>query len=66
MPFDLLADNEKESSRAFDVLCVIGFSKRVTIIINPEGVIADVIDSVSGCSHDRDVAERLTTLQAVG
>jgi len=59
LPFDLLADNEKKLSEAFEVLGVIGFSKRVTFIINPDGEITDVIDSVDVGTHDQDVIARL-------
>jgi len=59
LPFELLADDEKKLSKAFDVLGLMGFSKRVTFIINPEGVITDTIDDVSVESHDADVEKIL-------
>jgi peroxiredoxin Q/BCP len=55
LPFDLLADKDKALSEAFGVVGLMGFSKRVTFIINPEGVVTDVIDSVSVSSHANDV-----------
>jgi len=59
LPFDLLADSDKKLSKAFDALGLVGFSKRMTFIINPEGEITDVIDSVDVGSHDQDVISRL-------
>ena len=59
LPFDLLADNEKKLSEGFGVLGMMGFSKRVTFIVNPEGVVTDIIDSVSVGSHDADVINLL-------
>lgn len=59
LPYELLADENKELSRAFDVLGMIGFASRKTFIINPEGVITDVIGSVSVGSHDEDVIKIL-------
>jgi len=55
LPYDLLADEKKELSRAFGVLGLIGFASRQTFIIDPQGIITDVIDSVSVGSHDADV-----------
>jgi len=61
LPFELLADNDKKLSEGFGVLGLMGFSKRVTFIINPEGAITDIIDSVSVGSHDADVIQLLKT-----
>lgn len=55
LPYDLLADNEKNVTKAFDALGMIGFAKRSTYIVNPEGIVTDVIDSVSVSTHDQDV-----------
>lgn len=59
LPFELLADNDKKLSRAFDALGLAGFAKRMTFIINPEGEVTDIIDSVDVGSHDQDVIARL-------
>lgn len=61
LPFELLADHDKKLSEGFGVLGLMGFSKRVTFIINPEGAITDIIDSVSVGSHDADVIQLLKT-----
>lgn len=55
LPFELLADDKKELSKAFDVMGIFGMSKRVSFIINDDGVVTDIIDSVSVRSHDQDV-----------
>lgn len=66
LPYELLADEKKELSRAFDVLGMVGFSSRKTFIINPEGVITDVIGSVSVGSHDEDVITMLKNRMGAG
>ena len=65
LPFDLLSDADKSVSRAYHVLAFGGlFAERRTFIINPDGAIAHVFESVNTRSHDRQVAEVLKTLQA--
>lgn len=59
LPYELLADEKKELSRAFDVLGMVGFASRKTFIINPDGKVADIINSVSVGSHDADVVKLL-------
>jgi peroxiredoxin Q/BCP len=59
LPFELLADNDKKLSEGFGVMGMMGFSKRVTFLVNPEGVVTDIIDSVSVGSHDADVIRLL-------
>jgi thioredoxin-dependent peroxiredoxin len=59
LPYDLLADENKELAKAFDALGMIGFASRKTYIIDPEGNITDIIGSVSVGSHDQDVIEML-------
>jgi peroxiredoxin Q/BCP len=64
LPFDLLADDKKELSKAFGTLNMLGMSKRSTFIISPEGLVTDVIESVSVGSHEADVANLLRTRMA--
>lgn len=65
LPFDLLADDQKEVSKAFDALGMGGFmSQRKTFIINPEGVVAHVFASVNVSDHDAEVADVLKTLSS--
>jgi len=63
LPFEILADEDKKLSEAFGVLGVMGMSKRVTFIIGPDGIITDVIDSVSVGTHDEDVTKLLKARQ---
>lgn len=65
LPFELLSDADGAMAKAYDVLGLGGFmAKRVTFIINPEGKIARVVDSVKTGSHDKQVADLLRELQA--
>lgn len=65
LPFDLLSDADKSVSQAYHVLAFGGlFAERRTFIINPDGVIAHVFESVNTRSHDRQVVETLKSLQA--
>ncbi|HMO50718.1 MAG TPA: peroxiredoxin [Kiritimatiellia bacterium] len=60
LPYELLADADKELSRAFNVLMpLVGWPKRTTFIINPEGIVTDIIDAVNVGSHDADVLRLL-------
>lgn len=63
LPFPLLADKEKKAAKAFDVLALGGlFAQRKTFLINPDGAIAYVFDTVSPASHAGDVAAKLREL----
>ena len=67
LPFELLSDESKAISRAYDSLMLGGFvSKRRTFIINPEGRIAHIFNSVKTGSHEQEVAAVLERLQAQG
>ena len=54
LPFTLLADTDKAITQAYDVDGG-GYSKRVTYIINGEGVIDRVFDSVKTDTHAQDI-----------
>ena len=65
LPFDLLSDADKSVSQSYHVLAFGGlFAERRTFIINPDGAIAYVFESVNTRSHDRQVTEVLKSLQA--
>lgn len=53
--FPLLSDNHKEVSTLYGVLNNIGFSSRVTFIIDKDGKIAKIIRDVEIDSHADDV-----------
>ena len=61
--FPILADPEKEMSRAFGVLMAIGFAKRWTYYIDPEGVIAKIDKQVDPLTAG---ATLVSTLRELG
>jgi thioredoxin-dependent peroxiredoxin len=58
LPFTLLTDTNGALTEAFDVSGG-GYSKRVTFIINGEGTITNVIDSVKTDTHATDILAEL-------
>ncbi len=63
--FTLLADEEKGVSRLYDALGILGLSRRITYIIDPEGQIADVYRSeVRPKSHVEHVRGWLASYRA--
>jgi len=54
LPFSLLADTDKAITQAYDVDGG-GYSKRVTYIINGEGTIDRVFESVKTDTHAQDI-----------
>jgi thioredoxin-dependent peroxiredoxin len=54
LPFQLLADTDGAITKAYDVEGS-GYSKRVTFIIDGEGTISKVFDSVNTASHAQDI-----------
>lgn len=56
LPFDLLADTDKQLAKAMDALGLGGFmAKRMTFVIDPEGKVAAILDSVHVADHDAEV-----------
>ena len=65
LPFDLLSDEEARVAKAYDALGFGGLmAKRLTFIINPEGKVAHIVDSVKTGDHDAQVLEVLRSVQA--
>lgn len=54
LPFQLLADTDGAITKAYDVEGG-GYSKRVTYIIDGEGTISKVFDTVNTASHAQDI-----------
>jgi peroxiredoxin Q/BCP len=54
LPFTLVADPDGSITKAYDVEGG-GYSKRVTFVINSEGVIDQVIDQVKTATHAKDI-----------
>lgn len=64
LQFDLVSDQDKDISRAFNVLGLAGmYAQRKTFIIDPEGKIAYIFDQVKAKEHDAQVKEVLDKLQ---
>ena len=67
LPFPLLADTNKDASKAYGVLTsMIGFhyAKRETFIINPKGIIAKHYEGVDPKVNAAEVLADLETLKA--
>ncbi len=54
-PYEMIADENGDVIKAFGVSGLLGFAKRVTFIINPDGVIAYVIDKVKVSEHHQQI-----------
>lgn len=64
LPFDLVADESKQTAIAFDVLAMGGLmAKRVTYVIDPEGRIAHVFNRVNVARHQEEVLAVLDGLR---
>lgn len=64
MPFDLLSDQNKTISKAYDTLGLMGlYAERKTFIIDPTGVLRYVFESVQSKTHDQEVLNKLKELQ---
>ncbi|ABW01076.1 peroxiredoxin [Caldivirga maquilingensis] len=57
--FKLLSDHDKNASKAYGVLGLIGMAERVTFIINPEGKVVKVIKGVKPDEHPVKALEYL-------
>jgi len=65
LPFELLSDSDKRIAKAYDVVGLLGlYAKRKTFIIDPDGKIAFVFDSVDSAHHNAEVTEKLKALVA--
>ncbi len=60
LPFSLLADPERKIIDAYGVrMPVVGVAKRVTFLIDREGVVRKVLTDVQTAAHDRQVLQEL-------
>jgi len=63
LPFPLLADPSKQIIDAYGVrMPALGFAKRVTFIIDKQGVIRHMVSNVDTKAHDKQVLELLKGL----
>lgn len=63
LPFDLVADSDKRVVEAYDVKGMLGFAKRRTFIIDPEGIIRYIVEDVDTGKHAEQVRDILQKLQ---
>ncbi|MFZ0699726.1 MAG: peroxiredoxin [Thermoplasmata archaeon] len=61
VPFPLLSDSDHSIARSYGVLGLLGLSKRVTFVVDPDGVVVDVITGLMPGPHVRGVVERFLT-----
>jgi peroxiredoxin Q/BCP len=64
LPFPLLSDPDKAVARAYGVAGLFG-AARVTFVINPEGVIAAVIEHVKAGDHAAQVLDSMADGPAI-
>lgn len=64
LPFLLLPDEDAEIAQAYGVGSVLGFSKRVTFVIDRNGRIAKVYERVSPPGHAEEILKTLGDLPA--
>lgn len=58
LPFPLVADHDKSIAKQYGVLGLLGFSKRVTFFIEPDGRVAEVVQGMLPGPHVRRAVER--------
>lgn len=65
LPFELLADDQKQIAKAYDVLAAFSlFTKRHTFLINPDGVIVHIFTDVKSGQHDTQILTKMKELQS--
>ncbi len=60
--FPLLADSEKEVAKAYGALGLTGSAKRMTFLIDKNGVIKKIVAKVKVDGHSKELQEALTGL----
>jgi peroxiredoxin Q/BCP len=66
LPFPLLADTDKSVAKDYDVLSVMGFARRETFVIDPQGRIARHYPSVDPKTHSKQLLTDLATMLKPG
>lgn len=64
LPFPLIADAEKEIARTYGVLGVLGVARRVTFLLDAQGRILEVVDSILPKPHVQRARERFLSPSA--
>lgn len=63
LSFPLLSDPDGSMARKYDVLWRGAYTKRVTFVIDPKGVLRAIDDEVDVDTHGRDLVALLERLQ---
>jgi peroxiredoxin Q/BCP len=63
LPFSLVSDQDREWSRSFGVDTVLGMTKRVSFLLDPNGKIAKVYPDVDPAHHATEVLADVEALQ---
>ena len=63
LPFPLLADPERKLIQAYGVGSAMGFARRVTFIIDRQGILRHVVEQVRTRDHDRQILELLRAMK---
>ena len=62
--FKLLSDPDGSMARKYDILWRDAYTKRVTFVIDPQGVLRAIDDGVQVTQHGQDLVTLLEELQA--
>ena len=62
LPFDLLADTDKDIVSRYEAQSALGGTKRVSYLINPDGIIARVYAKVKPLEHAQEVLTDIRNL----
>jgi len=62
--FQLLSDPDGSMASKYDILWRGAYTKRVTFVIDPKGVLRAIDDAVKVRQHGQDLVDLLTRLQA--
>ncbi|MCI4336611.1 MAG: peroxiredoxin [Thermoplasmata archaeon] len=61
LPFALIADHDREISRAYGVLGAFGLARRVTFVVDPKGRVVHLVESILPGPHASGVATWLAS-----
>ena len=59
IPYPLVADHDKSIARQYGVLGLLGYAKRVTFFIDPDGRVAQVVEGMTPGPHLKAALERV-------
>lgn len=63
LPFELISDHDKKVAKLYGVLGLLGlYTERKTFLINPEGKIAHIFESVKTKDHGSQILDKIKEL----